>query len=83
MFRQSNDSAAFARQLLDFEPDANQAKLLSAKAQYVMVNCHRQWGKTNLTAMRAVHWAMSKPVTADCRRVRIVAAVDGVGEQMP
>ena len=41
-FRQSNDSAAFARQLLDFEPDANQAKLLSTKAQYVIVNCHRQ-----------------------------------------
>ena len=61
MFRQSNNSAAFARQLLDFEPDANQAKLLSTKAQYVMVNCHRQWGKTTMTAMRAVHWAMSKP----------------------
>ena len=61
MFLQSNDSAVFARQLLDFEPDANQAKLLSTKAQYVMVNCHRQWGKTTMTAMRAVHWAMSKP----------------------
>ena len=61
MFRQSNNSVAFARQLLDFEPDANQAKLLSTKAQYVMVNCHRQWGKTTMTAMRAVHWAMSKP----------------------
>ena len=51
MFRQSNNSATFARQLLDFESDPNQAKLLSTKAQYVMVNCHRQWGKTTMTAM--------------------------------
>ena len=61
MFQQSNDSAAFARQLLNFEPDANLAKLLSTKAQYVIVNCHRQWGKTAMTAMRAVHRAVSMP----------------------
>ena len=53
--------AAFARDLLGFTPDPNQAKLLGASQQYVMVNCHRQWGKTTMTAMRAVHRAMSKP----------------------
>ncbi len=56
MFRQTNNSAAFARQLPNFEPDANQTE-----AQYVMVNCHRQWGKTTMTAMRAVHRAVTKP----------------------
>ena len=61
MFQQSNDPTAFARELLDFEPDANLAKLLSTKAPYVMVNCHRQWGKTTLTAMRAVHRAVTMP----------------------
>ena len=61
MFQQSNDPAAFAREFLNFEPDVNQAKLLSTKAQYVMVNCHRQWGKTTMTAMRAVHRAVTKP----------------------
>ena len=55
------DPVAFARDLLGFTPDPNQAKLLGASQQYVMVNCHRQWGKTTMTAMRAVHWAMSKP----------------------
>ena len=55
------DPVAFARDLLGFTPDPTQAKLLGASQQYVMVNCHRQWGKTTMTAMRAVHWAMSKP----------------------
>ena len=61
MFQQSNDSAAFARELRDFDPNVNQAKLLSTKAQYVMVNCHRQWGKTTMTAMRAAHRAVTMP----------------------
>ena len=55
------DPVAFARDVLGFTPDLSQAKLLGASQQYVMVNCHRQWGKTTMTAMRAVHWAMSKP----------------------
>ena len=74
MFRQSNDSAAFARQLLDFEPDANQAKLISTKAQYVMVNCHRQSGKTTMTAMRAVHRAVHRAVTKPGQQIAVVSA---------
>ena len=74
MFRQSNDSAAFARQLLDFEPDANQAKLISTKAQYVMVNCHRQSGKTTMTAMRAVHRVVHRAVTKPGQQIAVVSA---------
>ena len=55
------DPVAFARELLGFMPDPNQATLLGAAQQYVMVNCHRQWGNTTMTAMRAVHRAVSKP----------------------
>ena len=55
------DPVAFARDVLGFTPDPNQAKLLGASQQYVMVNCHRQWGKTTMTAMRAVHRAMTMP----------------------
>ena len=69
-FPVTEESAAFARQLLDFEPDANQAKLLSTKAQYVMMNCHRQWGKTTMTDVGA----------ANCGGVGIT---ETIGEPVP
>ena len=60
-FEHSNRPVAFARELLGFEPDAAQAQLLEAKDRYVILNCHRQWGKTTITAVHAVHRALSRP----------------------
>jgi len=52
---------SLARQLLSFTPDETQSALLTTQAPYVLLNCHRQWGKTTLTAVRALHQATSLP----------------------
>lgn len=52
---------ALSRQLLDFEPDETQTALLATTSPYVLLNCHRQWGKTTFTAIRALHQAMAQP----------------------
>ena len=56
-----HDVVKFARELLGFEPDAAQAELLATKFGKVCVNCRRQWGKSTLAAIRAVHLAVTKP----------------------
>ena len=50
-----------ARQLLPFPLDPIQTDLLTTTSPYVLLNCHRQWGKTTLTALRALHQAISLP----------------------
>ena len=56
-----NDAAAFARERLGFVPDAEQERLLATRERYVILNCHRQWGKSTMTAIRAVHRAVTQP----------------------
>ena len=51
----------FARLLLPFTPDPTQTSLLTTTSPYVLLNCHRQWGKTTLTALRALHQAVTLP----------------------
>ena len=58
-FQNSNDPIGFARDQLGFEPRADQEALLGAKDRYVILNCHRQWGKSTVTAVRAVHRAVT------------------------
>jgi hypothetical protein len=55
------DAVAFARERLGFEPDEKQAELLATTAQQVILNCTRQWGKSTVSAARAVYEAWSKP----------------------
>ena len=55
------DAIEFARQRLGFEPDAVQAELLGCADRQVIVNCTRQWGKSTVTAARAVWQAWRKP----------------------
>jgi hypothetical protein len=55
------DANAFARQRLGFQPDARQAELLASTDRGVILNCSRQWGKSTVTAARAVFEAWSKP----------------------
>jgi hypothetical protein len=50
--------ALFARDLLAFHPDDTQTTLLDTRARRVILNCTRQWGKSTVTAAKAVHEAM-------------------------
>ncbi len=55
------DVLGFARDVLGFRPDAKQAELLSLAmtpaARRVILNCTRQWGKSTITGILAVHRA--------------------------
>ena len=53
------DPAAFARIRLGFEPDERQEMLLRSEAKQGILNCSRQWGKSTVAAIKAVHRAIS------------------------
>jgi hypothetical protein len=55
---ESNDAVAFARERLQFTPDAQQESVLVGGRRGI-VNCTRQWGKSTVTAAKAVHRAYS------------------------
>jgi hypothetical protein len=50
------DVAAFAKRL-DFEPDPNQARVLDPGIHRGMLNCTRQWGKSTVMSIKALHHA--------------------------
>jgi hypothetical protein len=50
------DAVTFARERLGFEPDEKQAQVLRGGRRGI-VNCTRQWGKSTVTAAKAVHRA--------------------------
>lgn len=51
----------FARSVLGFEPDPKQAAVLASRANEGMVCCSRQWGKSTLMAILALHKALVRP----------------------
>jgi hypothetical protein len=51
------DPARFAKDRLDFQPDPRQAEVLKLSIRRGLLNCSRQWGKSSVTAIRAVHHA--------------------------
>jgi hypothetical protein len=51
------DAADWAAARLGFEPDGVQRDLLSAGGRRLILNCTRQWGKSTVTAAKAVHTA--------------------------
>ena len=57
------DAVSFAREMLGFEPDADQARVLDVSIQRGILNCCRQWGKSTVMALKAVHWAYTRPGT--------------------
>jgi hypothetical protein len=66
------DAVEFARKRLGFEPDEKQELVLRGGRRGI-VNCTRQWGKSTVTAAKAVHRAYSAPgslilVVAPCGR---------------
>jgi hypothetical protein len=55
------DAVRFARERLEFEPDAQQAAVLNPGIRRGMLNCSRQWGKSTVIAIKALHWAYFHP----------------------
>jgi hypothetical protein len=54
------DVVTFSREMLGFSPDAQQETVLRGGRRGI-VNCTRQWGKSTMTAAKAVHRAYSVP----------------------
>jgi hypothetical protein len=54
------DAAEFARVRLGFFPDEKQMEVLRSPAKRAILNCSRQWGKSTVTAAKAVHRAYSR-----------------------
>src|ERR1022692_1625 len=54
-----SDAVAFARNRLGFVPDIQQEMVLRGGRRGI-VNCTRQWGKSTVTAAKAVHRAYSE-----------------------
>src|SRR2546430_1587085 len=58
---ESAGAVDWARARLGFDADAVQARVLGCASQRVILNCTRQWGKSTVTAAKAVHQAMTQP----------------------
>ena len=55
--------AEWVRQALGFQADALQASVLDTLAKRGVLNCSRQWGKSTVTAAKAVHHAFHRPAS--------------------
>lgn len=55
------DPVEFARTRLKFEPDEVQADILRSKAKRGILCCTRQFGKTTVSAAKAIHRAVTEP----------------------
>src|SRR4051812_36878749 len=51
------DAVEWAKAHLGFEADAMQARVLRSPRRQLILNCTRQWGKSTVTAAKAVHQA--------------------------
>jgi hypothetical protein len=51
----------FAREALGFTPDAHQAQVLTSPHSRGLLNCTRQWGKSTIVALKAVHHGLFRP----------------------
>ena len=50
----------FARDRLDFYPDERQSEVLVSEAKRGILNCTRQWGKSTVAAVKALHRALTR-----------------------
>src|SRR6266851_318524 len=55
------DVVEFARTRLGIEPDARQMEVLRSDSKRGILNCSRQWGKSTVAAVKAVHRAFTRP----------------------
>src|SRR5258708_6218677 len=58
---EAGDPVVWARKKLGFVADPAQARVLRTGSRRVVLNCSRQWGKSTVTAAKAVHEAWTKP----------------------
>jgi hypothetical protein len=49
------DPVTFAREWLGFDPEPKQAEVLNCDAQFGILNCTRQWGKSTVCSIKALH----------------------------
>jgi hypothetical protein len=56
-------AAEWVRQALGFPADTLQASVLDTDAKRGILNCTRQWGKSTVTAAKAVHHAFHRPAS--------------------
>ena len=56
-----SDPGEWARRMLGFSPDEMQEHVLATSSRRVLLNCTRQWGKSTITAAKAVHEAYTAP----------------------
>jgi len=54
-------AAEWVREKLGFAADAEQARALDSGIRRGLLNCTRQWGKSTVTAAKAVHQAQTEP----------------------
>ena len=53
--------AAWARAALNFEAEPKQAEVLNHHAHRLILCCPRQWGKSTIVAIKALHYALNNP----------------------
>lgn len=53
-----SDILLWAKQQFDFEPDELQARVLQSTARRGILKCSRQWGKSTVAALKALHTAL-------------------------
>jgi hypothetical protein len=58
---QPEDIIAWATSKLGFTPMPKQAEILNSTAQYLILCCNRQWGKTTTIAAKALYFALKTP----------------------
>ncbi|MEO8662383.1 MAG: terminase family protein [Bryobacteraceae bacterium] len=56
-----SDIVTFAREILRFDPDEKQSEVLRAKAKRGLLCCTRQWGKSTVAAILALHHLLVEP----------------------
>jgi hypothetical protein len=61
ILRRMSDRVAFAREVLEFVADPWQEVALRSSARRIILNCNRQWGKSTIAAIRALHRAWFWP----------------------
>lgn len=54
---ETGEASEWVRRRLGLTPDAAQARVLDSPRKRVLLNCTRQWGKSTITAAKAVHQA--------------------------
>src|SRR5262249_29830427 len=57
----AEDAAEWARRTLGFRADALQSRILRSESKRGILNCSRQWGKSTVTAAKAVYHATHEP----------------------